>query len=289
LLIDWGAWRDPSTAAAVLEAMAKARIDYYAAKPRASPDEDFHRLLAELLQEWSRAHSASASEATLIGQEGTRRVHELRSLLAGSGVPYRFEEHGSATARRLFRQEGLGPSATTAPVLVVRDGQVLSDPSNAELARAFGVETELGPEREFDVIIIGAGPAGLTAAVYAASEGLSTLVIDRAGIGGQAGTSSLIRNYLGFSRGINGGELAQRAYQQAWVLRSLLVDAGGPSADAGERPLGGCPRRARRGTRPERRISYRHLLSPARHPSAGATGRLGSLLRRIGFRGKNAS
>lgn len=218
LLIDWGAWRDPSTAAAVLEAMAKARIDYYAAKPRSSPDEDFHRLLAELLQEWSRAHSATASEATLIGQEGTRRVHELRSLLAGSGIPHRFEEHGSATARRLLSQESLGPLATTAPVLVVRDGQVLPDPSNAELARAFGVETELGPEREFDVIIIGAGPGGLTAAVYAASEGLSTLVIDRAGIGGQAGTSSLIRNYLGFSRGINGGELAQRAYQQAWVF-----------------------------------------------------------------------
>ena len=218
LLIDWGAWRDPSIAAAVLDAMAKARIDYYAAKPRSSPDEDFHRLVAELLQEWSRAQSPAASEATLIGQEGTRRIHELRSLLAGSGVPYRFEEQGSPTAQRLLAQAGQGPSATTAPVLVVRDGQILSDPSNAELARAFGVETQLGSEREFDVIIIGAGPAGLTAAVYASSEGLSTLVIDRGGIGGQAGTSSLIRNYLGFSRGISGGELAQRAYQQAWVF-----------------------------------------------------------------------
>jgi thioredoxin reductase (NADPH) len=86
------------------------------------------------------------------------------------------------------------------------------------VARAFGVETGIGSEREFDVIIIGAGPAGLTTAVYASSEGLSTLVIDRAGVGGQAGTSSLIRNYLGFSRGISGGELAQRAYQQAWVF-----------------------------------------------------------------------
>jgi thioredoxin reductase (NADPH) len=218
LLIDWGAWRDPSTAAAVREAMAEARIDYYATKPRSSPDEDFHRLLGELLQEWSRAHSPAASEAILIGWEGTRRVHELRSLLAGSGVPYRFEEHGSPTASRLLAEGGQEPSATTAPMLAVRDGQVLNDPSNAELAAAFGVETGLGSEREFDVIVIGAGPAGLTAAVYASSEGLSTLVIDREGIGGQAGTSSLIRNYLGFSRGISGGELAQRAYQQAWVF-----------------------------------------------------------------------
>jgi thioredoxin reductase (NADPH) len=107
---------------------------------------------------------------------------------------------------------------TSAPVLVVRDGRVFHDPSNAALGRAFGAATELGAERDFDVVVIGAGPSGLTAAVYAASEGLSTLVIDRAGIGGQAGTSSLIRNYLGFSRGISGGELAQRAYQQAWVF-----------------------------------------------------------------------
>ena len=228
LLIDWGGWRDPSTAADVVDAMAKARIDYYAPKPRCTPDESFHRLLAELLYEWTRAHSPAASEATLIGQEGTLRVHELRSLLAGSGVPYRFEEHGSPFAQSLLAQEGQRSSATTAPILVVRDGRILPDPSNAELAEAFGVATSLGSEREFDVIVVGAGPGGLTSAVYAASEGLSTLVIDRAGAGGQAGTSSLIRNYLGFSRGISGGELAQRAYQQAWVFGvrfSLMRDA----------------------------------------------------------------
>lgn len=218
LLIEWGGWREPSTAAAVRAAMLQSKIDYYAVKPRSSHDEDFHRLLAELLQEWSRAHSAMASEATLIGQEGSPRVHELRSLLAGSGVPYAFEEHGSAHAQRLLGGERGQLPAVPAPVLVVRDGQVLPDPSNAQLGRAFGVETELGPEHDFDVVVIGAGPAGLTAAVYAASEGLSTLVIDRTGIGGQAATSSLIRNYLGFSRGISGGELAQRAYQQAWVF-----------------------------------------------------------------------
>jgi thioredoxin reductase (NADPH) len=218
LLTEWGAWRDRSTAAAVRAAMVEARVDYYAAKPRSSRDEDFHRLLGELLQEWSRAHTPTASEATLIGEEGSPRVHELRALLAGSGVPYQFEERGSVAAQRLLAGGAEGHPATSGPVLVVRDGQVLHDPSNAALGRAFGVDTELGSERDFGVVVIGAGPAGLTAAVYAASEGLSTLLIDRAGIGGQAGTSSLIRNYLGFSRGISGGELAQRAYQQAWVF-----------------------------------------------------------------------
>ena len=218
LLIDWGAWRDAATTDAILDAMARARIDFYAAKPKSSPDEDFHRLIAELLQEWSRAQSPTASEATLIGEDGRPRIHELRSLFAGSGVPFQFAEHGSAVARRLLGEGGDGPGAATAPVVVLHDGRVLRDPSNAEVAGAFGVETGVDSRAESDVIIIGAGPGGLTAAVYAASEGLSTLVIDRAGIGGQAGSTSLIRNYLGFARGISGGELAQRAYQQAWVF-----------------------------------------------------------------------
>jgi thioredoxin reductase (NADPH) len=218
LLIEWGAWRDPSTAAAVRAAMLEARIDYFAPKPRSSRDEDFHRLLGELLQEWSGAQSPTASYATLIGREGSPRVHELRTLLASSGVSYRFEEHGSVAAQRLLADGAKEDRDTSAPVLIVRDGRVLYGPSNAAVGRAFGAETELGRERDFDVIVIGAGPAGLSAAVCAASEGLSTLVIDRVGRGGQAGTSSLIRNYLGFSRGISGGELARRAYQQAWVF-----------------------------------------------------------------------
>jgi thioredoxin reductase (NADPH) len=106
----------------------------------------------------------------------------------------------------------------TEPVVVVLDGTVLDDPSNTELARhGYRVPTEL--ERfDFDVVVVGAGPAGLAAAVYATSEGLETLVVEPASIGGQAGWSSRIRNYLGFPRGLSGAELAQRAYQQAWVF-----------------------------------------------------------------------
>jgi thioredoxin reductase (NADPH) len=92
-----------------------------------------------------------------------------------------------------------------------------------EIAAAFGVSTELTAEREFDVVIVGAGPAGLAAAVYASSEGMRALVVEREAIGGQAGSSSLIRNYLGFSRGVSGTELAQRAYQQAWVFGTSFL------------------------------------------------------------------
>ena len=175
LLIEWGAWRDESTAAAVRAAMVEARVDYYAPKPRSSRDEDFHRLLGELLQEWSRAQSPTASDATLIGQAGSPRVHELGTLLASSGIAYQFEEHGSVAARRLLAGVTGEHRTTSAPVLVVRDGRVFHDPSNAALGRAFGADTELGAERDFDVVVIGAGPAGLTAAVYAASEGCQRL------------------------------------------------------------------------------------------------------------------
>ena len=182
--------------------------------------------------------------------------------------------------------ERAGSSAV--PVLAVRDGRILSDPSNAEVAEAFGVETGIGSQREFDVIVIGAGPAGLTAAVYASSEGLSTLVIDLAGVGGQAGTSSLIRNYLGFSRGISGG-LAQRAYQQAWVFgarfslmreaRKLRWKKGSwvVVLDTGDEATG------------RTIVSATGVsLPPTRHPGAGATRWVRGLLRRIRLGGENA-
>ena len=117
-------------------------------------------------------------------------------------------------------------------------GTCLVDPTDAEILEAWGIPTSL-PEtdRQFDLLVIGAGPAGLAAAVYGASEGIRTLVVEGAAIGGQAGASSLIRNYLGFSRGLSGAELAQRGYQQAWVFgaRFLLTRRGGAA----------CPGRSR--------------------------------------------
>ena len=112
---------------------------------------------------------------------------------------------------------------TTEPVVVQRNGLVLVNPSNIEIANAYGANTGLQGSRDFDVAVVGAGPSGLAAAVYASSEGLRTVVLERESIGGQAGSSSRIRNYLGFQRGITGADLAQRAYQQAWVFGTTFV------------------------------------------------------------------
>jgi thioredoxin reductase (NADPH) len=221
LLIAWGAWGDRPTADAVLQAMALGHIDYYVLKPWRRPDELFHRTVAEFLHEWTRAQSSRPSEVTVVAGRSSARGHELTSLLARNGVPRSFRPSDSPEGRRLLEQGGA--ATTQRPVVVLLDGTVLIDPSNAELAGGYGVTTELGEQRDFDVLVIGAGPAGLSAAVYASSEGLQTLAVEGESIGGQAGSTSLIRNYFGFARGVSGAELAQRAYQQAWVFGTSFL------------------------------------------------------------------
>ncbi len=231
LLIRWGEWGDPETAEAIHTGMARDDFDYYVMKPVSEPDEQFHRMLTEFLHEWSRARSTDRRQITVVAQHWSQRGHDLRNLLARNGIPYDFHDAGSPLGRELVSEHA--PDCGDSPVAIVRNpipGRegVLVDPSRAEIARAFGIDTDLAENREFDVVIVGAGPAGLTAAVYASSEGLSTLVVEREAIGGQAGSSSLIRNYPGFSRGVSGAELAQRAYQQAWVFgtKFLLMREG---------------------------------------------------------------
>ena len=216
LLINWGDWADAATAEVVRESMALGRIDYYVLKPWTSPDEYLHRLVSELLLEWRRSDPSARREVTVVCERAAPRSHEIRNLLARSGVPHAVLAADSPEGSALL--EEMGRPGVTHPVVVVRDGTVLDDPSDTELARhGYRVPTEL-EKLEFDVAIVGAGPAGLAAAVYATSEGLETLVVEPASIGGQAGWSSRIRNYLGFPRGLSGAELAQRAYQQAWVF-----------------------------------------------------------------------
>jgi thioredoxin reductase (NADPH) len=214
LLIRWGDWAHRETADAVLRAMALGRIDWYVLKPWCAPDELFHRTVAELVHEWSRNRPSGGGPITLVGQRHSPRTSEVRSLLTRNGVPHTFRFADSEEGRAL--RAGLPPGIGL-PVVVGLDGQVLGDPTDAQVAEACGLPTRL-TAREFDVAIVGAGPAGLAAAVYAGSEGLRTLVIERETIGGQAGSSSLIRNYLGFARGIAGAELTMRAYQQAWLF-----------------------------------------------------------------------
>jgi thioredoxin reductase (NADPH) len=221
LLVDWGSWGDRPTADAMLGAMARGEIDYYVLKPWRPRDEFFHRTVTEFLHEWERSASSAPQEIVVVGERWSPRSHELRSLLARNGVPHAFHANDSEQGRELLSRYGREGSAE--PIVILLDGQVLVDPTNTELAAGYGVTTELGEEDEFDLIVVGAGPGGLASAVYAASEGLRTLVIERESIGGQAGASSLIRNYLGFARGVSGAELAQRAYQQAWVFGTSFL------------------------------------------------------------------
>jgi thioredoxin reductase (NADPH) len=221
VLIPWGGWGHRPTADAVMRAMALGHIDYYVLKPSTSPDEYFHRTVCEYLHEWSRTGIVRTQEIEVVAERRSPRTHEMRSSLARNGVPHRFYEPGTEEGRRLL--EAAGVEFTGVPVVTMVDGRVLVDPTATELAEAYGVSTEIEDVRDFDVVVVGAGPGGLAAAVYAASEGLGTLVVEREAIGGQAGTSSLIRNYLGFSRGVTGAELAQRAYQQAWIFGTRFV------------------------------------------------------------------
>ena len=220
LLVNWGAWGDPPTKEAILRAMALGRIDYYVLKPWRSPDELFHRTVAEFIHEWSRTRGGGPQEVTVVGPLRGPRSAGVRSFLTRNGIPHCFLATDSPEGGEMLAT--LGHPGEIRPVVAFLDGPVLVDPDPQAIAAALGLVTRLEHHR-YDVAIVGAGPAGLAAAVYGASEGLDTLVIEREALGGQAGTSSMIRNYLGFARGIPGAELAMRAYQQAWVFGATFL------------------------------------------------------------------
>jgi thioredoxin reductase (NADPH) len=205
----------------ILQAMALGHIDYYVPKPEQPPDEEFHRCIAQFLEEWARDYRPASVAVRIVGEPWSARCYELRDVLSRSGIPHAFSAADSKEGQELLAR--VDKTLARLPVVIVFDRLVLVDPDNAEIVDAFelispfGLNT-LADVRDFDLVIIGAGPAGLAAAVYGSSEGLRTVVVERETFGGQAGTSSLIRNYLGFSRGISGSELAWQAYQQAWLF-----------------------------------------------------------------------
>ncbi len=151
----------------------------------------------------------------IVGNPASVRVHELRDLLTRNGLFHRVVSPASAEGTARLREAGVGPDA--GPLVAVLDETPILDPTNAAIAEAMGVNSSQ-LDGVFDVVIVGAGPAGLAAAVYGASEGLETLVIEREALGGQAATSSRIRNFLGFPTGVTGRNLAVRAYEQAWLF-----------------------------------------------------------------------
>jgi thioredoxin reductase (NADPH) len=221
LLVEWGAWGEEATAEAIVEAMTFGHIDYYVLKPWRSPDELFHRTITVFLHEWSRTQPLARPQIAVVGDTWAKRSQEVRELLTRFRIDYAFYAADSDEGGRALDRGGV--AADQLPVVIMLNGGVLVDPSNAEIAEAFGVRTALNTGIDFDLAVIGAGPAGLGAAVYGSSEGLHTLVVEREVIGGQAGSSSLIRNYLGFAKGVSGTELAQQAFQQAWVFGTTFL------------------------------------------------------------------
>lgn len=186
-------------------------------RPEHVRDEEFHRSLTEFLEDWTAEREVTFEAVRMIGRRRSSRSSELLDNFARNHIPVGFYEADSEQGRRLLGDLGL--SDPELPVVLLRfapEPTTLVNPSDMEIADAFGITQPLEPDALFDVAIIGSGPAGLAAAVYAASEGLSTLVLERQAVGGQAGTSSLIRNYLGFPKGIGGNKLAISAYLQAW-------------------------------------------------------------------------
>ena len=217
LLVGWG---DRAASGPILQAMSLGRIDYYVNKPYGGHDERFHRVISEFLYDWAKDRMPKFEEIRVVGEQWSPRSFELRDLLGRNGVLHTF--HASDSREGLELLARVGHEGVSLPVVVLFDGQVLVDPSNSDIADACGVNPTWD-KSNFDLVIVGAGPAGLAAAVYAASEGLDTLIVEGEAVGGQAGTSALIRNYLGFPSGVGGAELASRAAEQAWLLGATFL------------------------------------------------------------------
>ena len=214
LLVGWGEWGFRETGDAILEAIEHGKIDHYVVRPVAPPDELFHHSISTFLLEWAEERRTAPYAIQVVGDSWSGRAAALRDVLERCAFPHAFCLADSDEGRRLLEGSSRG---TELPVVILPDGTTLTNPSDVELTRATGSSVEPG-EGEVDLLIVGAGPAGLSAGVYGASEGLRTLIVDTHGIGGQARSSSLIRNYLGFPRGVSGGVLARQAYEQAWVF-----------------------------------------------------------------------
>ena len=205
---------------ALQRATALGRMDFWVLKGAASPEELLYPHVQEALTAWTRANRPRHEVFRLVGERWSPRSHALRDAMGRNTVPFGFYPADSDQGRRLIHDHGV--DVRRLPAIVVHDGSVLHDPSDAEVAEALGVRTR-PDSKVYDLAILGAGPAGLTAAVYGASEGLRTLVVEPQAIGGQAGTSSMIRNYPGFPRGVSGGELAFRTWEQTLVFGAEFV------------------------------------------------------------------
>jgi len=214
---------------AAIAAINQSQVDYYLQKPWDPPQQHLYPVIDELLDDWRAQYRPGYGGVKVIGSRYMPTVHQIKDFLARNHVPYEFFDV-ETTDERGAEARALAEGATL-PLVILPDGERLQAPTLADIAKKVGLSVEAKGDI-YDVAIVGAGPAGLAASVYAASEGLKTILIDREGPGGQAGYSSRIENYLGFPAGIAGSDLARRALTQA---RKFEVEVVAPLDVAGVR------------------------------------------------------
>jgi thioredoxin reductase (NADPH) len=219
---------------AAIDAINVVDLDHYLLKPWDPPEEKLYPVIDDLLAAWRREDRKPVREAKLVGHRWSAPSADLRDFLARNAVPYRWYASDGEEGKRLL--DAAGTDGRTLPVLITADGEPMIGPGHAEVAAKVGLATS--PGREFyDLVVIGGGPAGLGAAVYGASEGLKTVLVEKYATGGQAGQSSRIENYLGFPDGLSGGQLTDRARRQAVKFGAELlttsevtaIEANGPA------------------------------------------------------------
>jgi thioredoxin reductase (NADPH) len=216
-------WGDFGTAAPIFEAVTLGQLDRWIYAPEWAGDEEFHLMVGEILAEWWSRQGGGFEAVRMVGHRWEERTQHLRDSFTRNRIPLRFYDAGSDEGRSVL--QGLQLDAPALPVVQLRfrpGSPVLQDPSDLDIAASFGLFDALDPETVYDVVVVGSGPAGLGASVYAASEGLSVLVLEPEAVGGQAGTSSMIRNYPGFQNGISGNKLTFGAFIQAWGFGSTF-------------------------------------------------------------------
>jgi thioredoxin reductase (NADPH) len=212
---------------AAIEAINLVDVDHYLLKPWDPPEEKLYPVIDELLRAWRKDDRKPVSETKVVGHRWSAPSSRLRDFLARNQVPYRWYSVEEPEGCRLL--DAAGADDHQLPVVITTDGEVLIAPSSSEVASRVGLSTS--PERDFyDLVVVGGGPGGLGAAVYGASEGLRTLLVEKFATGGQAGTSSRIENYLGFPDGVSGGQLTDRARRQAVKFGAELLTTSEVSA-----------------------------------------------------------
>jgi thioredoxin reductase (NADPH) len=224
---------------AAIKAINEAHLDHYLSKPWDPPEERLFPVIDDLLDDWQAVYLPEAKGLRLVGDQWSPRSHAIKDFLASNLIPYRWLDVArDPDARALL--EAAGVNASELPVLFFDDGSgVLRNPEFRQVAERLGRPLSAAFD-VYDLVIVGAGPAGLAAAVYGASEGLRTLLVDRHGPGGQAGTSARIENYLGFPAGVSGSDLTRRALMQAQRLGAEFLaplEVTGMSIDAGYKHL----------------------------------------------------